>query len=407
MALALKAGAQDKSIIDTLPAVKKDTLKGVPQIDITDVLKEVFKSKNINKAAPVNTVKEKERFFAIFPAIGYTLQTKLAVILAGNMAFYAGRDTADKVSSITSSIAYTENNQIVLPIQSNIWTKDNKYNLFGDWRISKYPQDTYGLGGTNSLDSDDHINYSYARIYETVQRRINNNFYAGFGYNLDIHWNIQEQGYATGGRNSTYVKYTSVNQFDSTRTVSSGLSLNLLYDDRESSINPTGGEYVNIVLRNNFTFMGSDHNWQSLLIDARKYFPVEHAGNVLAFWSYDWLVLKGNPPYLDLPSTSWDTYTNTGRGYIQGRFRSRQMLYLESEYRFGITRNGLLGGVVFVNAQSFSQWPGNYSFQYVQPAAGLGLRVKLNKTSKTNIDIDYGFGINNSHGLFVNIAEVF
>jgi hypothetical protein len=393
---------------DSVGAFKTDTFSKVAQVDMSDVFRDVFKSKRLNKAAPVNTSNEKEKFFAIFPAIGYTLQTRLAVILAGNVAFYAQKDTADKLSTITSSIAYTENNQIVLPIQSNIWTKGNKYNLFGDWRISKYPQDTYGLGGTNSIDSDDHIVYSYARIYETVQRRINNNFYAGFGYNLDYHWGIQEQGYDDGGgRSSTYVKYTAANQHDSTRTISSGLSLNLLYDSRDNPINPTQGEYVNMVLRNNFTFMGSDQNWQSLLVDARKYFTVGHTNNVLAFWTYNWLVLKGNPPYLDLPSTSWDTYTNTGRGYIQGRFRSRQMLYFESEFRFHITRNGLLGGVTFLNAQSFSQWPGNFNFQYVQPAAGLGLRVKLNKTSKTNIDIDYGWGLGGSSGLFVNIAEVF
>jgi hypothetical protein len=82
------------------------------------------------------------------------------------------------------------------------------------------------------------------------------------------------------------------------------------------------------------------------------------------------------------------------------------MLYLESEYRFRITNNGLLGGVVFVNAQSLSEWDTN-KFQYVQPAGGFGLRVKLNKQSKTNIDIDYGFGKGNSHGLFINVGEIF
>jgi hypothetical protein len=398
------AGAQVDSLKNIVPAAKKDTSATIAQIDITDVLKKAFKIKSMGEASPIsNNSNDKKRYFAIFPAVGYTLQTRLAVIVAGNVAFFARGDTLAKLSSITSSLAVTENSQVVLPIQSNIWTKDNKYNLVGDWRISKYPQDTYGLGGTNDIDTSDNlINYSYFRLYQTLMRRINNNFYAGIGYNLDYHWNISEKGYSDG-RASDFAKYPG----DHYTTNSSGLSLNLLYDDRDNPINPLQGEYANIVLRNNFTFLGSDQNWQSLLVDVRKYITVGHKGNVLAFWSYDWLVLNGTPPYLDLPSTSWDTYTNTGRGYIQGRFRSRQMLYIESEYRYHITRNGLLGGVLFANAQSFSQYPGNYSFQYVQPAAGLGLRVKLNKTSKTNIDIDYGFGLGESHGLFVNIGEVF
>lgn len=343
-------------------------------------------------------------YFSLFPAVGYTLQTRLAAIVASNVAFYTGgyADSASKLSTITSSIAITQNSQVVLPVQLNLWSKDGKYNLSGDWRISRYPQDTYGLGGNSSIDSANLIDYSFVRIYQTLLRKVTSNFYAGIGYNLDYHWGIEEEGY-DDGKLSDFAKYGS-----GKHSTSSGISLNLLYDDRKNSINPSGGTYANIVLRNNYKFLGSDDNWQSLLVDARKYFRFPaNSNNILAFWTYDWLVLGGNPPYLDLPSTAWDTYTNVGRGYIQGRYRSRQMLYLESEYRYAITRNGLLGGVVFVNGQSFSNWPGNYQFKYVQPGAGVGLRIKLNKTSKTNIDVDYGFGSQGSRGLFINIAEVF
>jgi outer membrane protein assembly factor BamA len=324
--------------------------------------------------------------------------------LAGNVAFKNGseQDSLVKVSTVTASIAFTQNNQVVVPVQSNIWSKGGNYNFVGDWRISKYPQDTYGLGGNSKIDSADLIDYSYFRIYQTMLRRVSGDFYVGVGYNLDYHWGIKEAGYEDGSK-SDFDEYGPAK-----KTVSSGISLDLLYDGRDDPIYPTAGTYANIIYRNNYKFLGSDNNWQSLLVDARKYFHFPaRSNNVLAFWTYDWLVLSGTPPYLDLPSTAWDTYTNTGRGYIQGRFRSRQMLYLESEYRYGITRNGLLGGVVFVNAQSFAEWPGNYTFKYVQPAAGLGLRVKLNKVSKTNIDIDYGFGLHGSRGLFINIAEAF
>jgi hypothetical protein len=160
--------------------------------------------------------------------------------------------------------------------------------------------------------------------------------------------------------------------------------------------------------RPNFTWLGSDDNWQSLIIDAREYlkFPGS-TRNVLAFWSYDWFTVgNGNPPYLLLPSTGWDAYSNTGRGYIQGRYRSKDMLYLESEYRFGITANGLLGGVVFANAQSFSE-PSSGQFSYLIPGYGAGVRISLNKFSRTNLCVDYGWGIHGSGGFFVNLGEVF
>ena len=180
-----------------------------------------------------------------------------------------------------------------------------------------------------------------------------------------------------------------------------------MFDSRTNPVNSSGGAYANILYRDNPAAMGSTNSWQSLLIDLRKYFRFpQHSNNVIGFWSYNWLILSGKPPYLDLPSTSWDTYTNTGRGYIQGRFRSFNMLYLEAEYRFQISNNGLFGGVVFANTQAFSGWPSG-GFSQLQPAVGTGLRVKLNKNSKTNLDIDYGFGTGESHGLFVNIGEVF
>lgn len=126
----------------------------------------------------------------------------------------------------------------------------------------------------------------------------------------------------------------------------------------------------------------------------------------MALWSYNCLTVAGTPPYLLLASTGWDDQYNTGRGYIQGRFRGRNMVYLEGEYRYRISRSGLIGGVIFANVENFS---GDLSQQYntLLPGYGLGIRVKLNKHSGTNLCVDYGFGKNGSGGFYVNIGEVF
>ena len=139
---------------------------------------------------------------------------------------------------------------------------------------------------------------------------------------------------------------------------------------------------------------------------SRKYFKFGQSKNILAFWSYNWFIFNGNAPYLDLPSTGWDSYSNVGRGYIQSRLKGANLVYLEAEYRFRITHNGLLGGVLFSNAQSVSNWPNN-KFDVIYPSIGTGIRIKLNKHSGTNLAIDYGIGIKGSRGLFVNLGEVF
>lgn len=370
------------------------------QKDLVDVIRSIGKHKKDSTAIP--PAQASKYHFSIVPAIGYTLSTGFAAILAGNVGFYTYDPDKTNISSITEQVVYSQYSQLTIPIQANIWTRDNKYNFVGDWRFYKYPQDTYGLGGHTSLDDADDIDYSHIRIHQSLLRNVAPGFYAGAGYFLDYHWNVKESG--LGNDSTSDAKKYGL----PTKSMSSGPVINFLFDNRKNSINPQGGLYANLLYRPNLTILGSNTNWQSLTIDVRKYFKLSPGinQNILAFWAYAWLTPSGNPPYLDLPSTGWDAYNNTGRGYIQGRFRGKNMLYLESEYRFGISQNGLFGGVVFANAESFSNYPSN-DFDKIWPAVGLGLRIKVNKHSNTNIAIDYGFGADGSRGFFVNLGEVF
>jgi len=46
-------------------------------------------------------------------------------------------------------------------------------------------------------------------------------------------------------------------------------------------------------------------------------------------------------------------------------------------------------------------------YEYIQPGYGLGIRISLNKFSRTNLCLDYGWGSHGSGGFFVNLGEVF
>lgn len=367
----------------------------MPEKDLEDVLRSIRKKKIIKTdTAPVVPYKV---FYSIVPAAGYTLSTGFAVILSANVATYLADPKTTNISSITASFNYTEYNQMTIPVFTNIWTKNNDYNISADWRYYKYPQDTYGLGGHSKIENADNIDYQHLRLHQSIQKKITKSVYAGVGYFLDYHWHIKERGH-----NADVSEYGL-----SEKTLASGPVATFLFDNRTNSINPSRGFFANVIYRPNLTIFGSDNNWQSLTIDVRKYVNLpKGSNNVLSFWNLDWLTPSGKPPYLDLPSTGWDAFNNTGRGYIQGRFRSYNMLYLESEYRFQVSRNGLFGGVVFANAQSFSNGPG-FHFDNAAPGVGLGLRIKVNKSSKANIAVDYGFGLNGSKGLFVNLGEIF
>lgn len=369
------------------------------QKDLYEIIGSLFHKNKKTETAKIKRIGSKP-VFSFIPAAGYTLVSRLVVSITGNAAFRT--DSQANISTISGNAGYTQNKQFVLPIESEIWTKNNTFELLGDYRFYKYPQSTFGLGSNSNISNEDPLDYNYIRFYETILKHITGNFSAGAGYIIDFHTNISEKGNLNGLKPSDYALYGKL-----PHSISSGITFNAQFDSRDNPINPASGFYVNLQYRDNYRFLGSMTGWRSLIIDIRKYyrFPAS-SDNTIAFWSYNWLILSGKPPYLDLPSTQWDTYSSTGRGYIQGRFRGAQEVYFESEYRFKISVNGLFGGVVFGNLQSFSAAPGT-PLQSIQPGFGSGLRIKLNKVSKTNIDFDYGFGEQGSRGLFVNVGEVF
>jgi hypothetical protein len=371
-------------------------------VDITDVINRI-----LHKDLLKDKVQRKKQHIQIgvFPAIGYTLQTGFAAVVSANAVIYkkhrSAKDSTSLPSSIAGSISYSQYNQVIAPLQAALYFNNNQTILVSDWRYLKYPSYTYGLGMYTSPADQDLLNFQYLKFHQTLLFRIQPHMYLGAGYALDYFWDIAEENPKPGSE-TDFEKYGS-----GTSSVSSGISFNFLYDARDNSINAYKGTYTNILLIPRFQHLGSYSDWTSLLLEWRGYFRLpSSSNNILAFWSYNWLTLSGTPPYLMLPSTGWDKTFNTGRGYIQGRFRSNNMLDAETEYRIQLTRNGLFGMVVFANFESFSNI-NTWKFPAIAPAGGLGLRIKLNKYSRTNIAIDYGWGRQGSHGFFVNLGEAF
>jgi hypothetical protein len=401
--LAADAFSQQKkdTAIHAVPAIKPATepsasyLDSLKQRDIFDVIARLRKKKRVMKLDSITS----KPTISYVPAIGYTLVSKAAIVLSGNAAFRTGPNA--RISTVVVSATVTERRQLTLPIQTNIWTKDSKFNFVGDYRLFKYPQSTFGLGSNSNMQNEDPMDYSYVQFYETALGHVTGNVYAGMGYIIDDHWDITDNG----NLNHTVSDYSTYGK--NAHSIASGLTFTALYDTRDLNINPSEGAYVSAQYRDNLSFLGSSTPWSSLIFDARTYikFPA-NSNNVLALWNYEWLILHGRPAYLDLPSTQWDEASATGRGYIQGRFRGASMVYLEAEYRYRITKNGLLGGTFFFNEESFSSVPGT-KLQTMQPGFGPGLRIKINKISNTNIAIDYGFGRQGSNGLFIDVGEIF
>lgn len=366
------------------------------QVDLVDVFIGKKKFKEANKVRS-----DRKVYFSFFPAPVSTPGGGRAVITSVNAAFFLGDPATTNLSNIYF-IPFTDlNTRFGMYIRPNLWLENNDWNFIGDYRIAHFPQSTWGLGGNSPQLAETLIDTDFIRIYQNALRKIGRNWFAGFGYSLDYHYNIEESGFVSEGHLDRY----SVDTEDP--AVSSGMTLNLAYDARVNAINPPKGSYFIATWRLNTKSLGSDHNYQTLFIDGRKYFPFkEDKMNLLALRAYYWTILTGDVPYLHLPSTNWAPASGiASRGFQSGRYRSNAMLYSEAEQRFQLTGNGLLGMVAFMNVSSASEFE-TQDFKYWQVGGGVGIRAKLNKYSNANVAIDLGFS-ENFWSVWINVGEMF
>jgi outer membrane protein assembly factor BamA len=421
---------KDTSAADSLKQIekhKKDSAFAVdcPQQALGDWIKKILKKDKEQK------VKPPKMFSAlVLPNISANPSNGFILGIGGALGWYMGPKATTKVSSAPFTVAVTSKSQLICFVKPNIYTKNNDYYLQGDYRFYIYSQPTYGLG-TNSPDTINLPNnlhwqgegntgelafpmkWNYVKIYQIVNRKIFDNFYAGVGYQLDYYYSIQDEKLnldTVPPEVTPHYVYDTTYGFSTLDYAVSGISLNVVYDSRDNQINPYKGYYANINYRINPTFLGSEKNESSLWLEFRTYVNLskKRPRNLIGFWVFGDFVLHGHLPYLVLPYLGEDQRARSGRGYTNGRFRGDQLVYGEVEWRFPISPcSGILGGVLFANATTTSNPSRNVPlFGYIEPAVGAGLRVMVNKYFRTNINLDFAIG-RHSSGFYFSGQETF
>jgi hypothetical protein len=353
----------------------------------------------------------RNHFFVAAPTVASKPSTGLSIGLNSNLAFFSGDEKTTHISSVSGGVRFSQKKQVLSGIRFNIFTPDDHWFLQGDNRLSWTSQNTYGLGAdTIAVGSGtENVKFTAFKLYETGYRTIRPHLFAGLGIAVSTHSNIRPgDGVLSTFDESAYAAYNDRHGFRDERQTSGGTSLGLLFDTRDNGINAQRGWLASAALRAFFNgFLGGDSTWQQLTVDVRTYRRLTADGRQkLAFWFMSDNVLSGIAPYLDLPATGSDG--RSARGYSDGRYRGEHLAYGEVEYRGTMTRNGLLGFVLFANTTSVDNADaGKKLFDDFAPAAGLGLRLLLNKHSRTNLTADYGWGKGGSRGLYLGIQEAF
>jgi hypothetical protein len=381
---------------DSLQAVA-DT-SGVPQRDAMDLIHQ-WLGKRVETQVEFKAKTGLQ--WALLPTISYNPVYGVAI---GAMISGAGRrgSTEARYSSLSIAGNVSSTGQIQFQVRGDVFSPGENYLIKGDFRYLDTERSTWGLGPIEEQQGEYPMEFLLNRFYWTGLRRVSGPVYLGLGFHYDSFGDIVDQR-AAEGDSTPFVEYSG-SALTKTRAV--GLSINVVADTRDNLVNASSGYLLSWSFRDYLEALGSDHNWQELWVEARVYPHVPNRSrNVLAFWLYGWLSF-GPAPYLNLPSNGWDTYGRAARGYLAGRIRGPNQIYLESEYRWSLTKDGLWGMVAFVNGVSTVR-PEVGTFSRMDPAVGLGIRIKFNKNSNTNLTLDHAWGRDDSEGWFLGMTEAF
>jgi len=343
---------------------------------------------------PSHTVGDstKNYSFIVLPLIFSTPETSWGFGGATNVTFrFKGQKPTARPSQFQVGFAYTLNQQFLSYLPFQLFFKDEKYKFYGELGYYRFVYFFFGNGSETLEENEEKFNVNFPRVRLNGLYGINKKWFVGLRYWLDDYDIV---GVEEGG-----LLDTDESIIGREGGLLSGGGIVVNYDTRDHLFTPSKGILAELVLFANDKILGSDFNFQKLYLDVAAYFPM---GKNKTFAAQIYTELTGgNPPFNQLSLLGGPKRM---RGYLEGRFRDKQYLTTQVEYRFplfwrfGMTAFATTGRVGPTIGDLF-----NDSWDYTY---GLGLRVLLDDKARINLRIDAGFGRETS-GFYLTIGEAF
>jgi hypothetical protein len=327
----------------------------------------------------------------VLPIVLRSPVTKWGGGIAQSYIFPASQsDTVSRASNIESLGLYTQNKQLVLLLGCNLYTKDERYIVHWRNSFSNFPEKFWGLGNSTPDSNEENYEFKQYLINPQVLRKISRKFYTGLLYEYQ---KVYEVDYTSGGlfdRQDVAGRHGSE---------VSGLGIIAAWDSRNHAFSPGKGLFAQVMAAQFSDVIRSGYNFYNYQLDLRNFYTVFRK-YVLAFQVMGYFT-QGDVPLRNLALFGG---SDIMRGYYAGRYRDKNILASQVEYRMPlVSRFGL---VVFGGAGRVSNRLRNFSFQGIRYSIGGGLRFALKPADKLNLRVDYGVGYH-TQGLYVTVSEAF
>lgn len=317
------------------------------------------------------------------PAIGYSPETRTYVGAVTLFTLKMYDDSLTRTSNVKFEFNYTWNKQIILESAWNYFFREEKWFTAGEIHYPKYPDYYYGVG-PDTPESNKLIFNSTRMYFEAfVLKNIGRKIFTGLNLKYESFNKVRPEADAP-----VFQELIDGNTF--------AIGYAILKDTRNNLLTPERGYYLFFNTSYNF----SEANYVQASLDMRYY----------KTWSNKFTLANrlfnkfnfGTPPFYDYAFLGGDRYV---RGYYFGRFRDNDLGAWQTEFRMPVV--GMLGIAAFGGLSNIYSPENPFSLSKTKYNCGLGFRIRVDKTEKTNLRVDYAMGKEGSSGFYIAFGESF
>ncbi len=306
--------------------------------------------------------------FLVYPTLAYAPETSLEIGLSALYLFHARNDyQTNRLSEIQAFTFFTLNSQYGLWLDHAVYGHEDRWITLGRIRLQRFPLLYYGVGPNTLPEHPAVANADYLLVREDILKQTLHDLFVGFSLDYQQLFNSEFEispenplelplG-ATGSRNV-------------------GLGGSIVYDTRTNVLNERDAFFAELSVLNYNPTWGSDYAFNRVVFDGRGYFPMTaDKKQVLAAQVYGNFMRGDSVPFNMLSLLGNESLM---RGYYTGRFRDRQYMAAQVEYRFlPFPFSRRIGGTVFMGVGTVAPTLADLRLDQLKPAGGLGVRVLL------------------------------
>ncbi|GLP96390.1 BamA/TamA family outer membrane protein [Paraferrimonas sedimenticola] len=329
--------------------------------------------------------------FSILPGPFYGPETSLGLGISAIGLYQV--DKQDRQSQLSSAVINgfaSVNGSLGVKLENRTFLSEDSWRFYFDGLISDSPEVYYGVGYPENHQDDNKIVYKNRQfsVAPLILKRVASGTYLGAGFDVN------------------YAKARDINVEESKidpsplakSNLAMGVKLQASYDTRDVLGNPYEGRLLQLDTGFYMPELGSQQRFQSIELNYSEYMQMGPRNSVLA-WQLRGRFTHGNVPWHMLSQVGGGSEL---RGYTAGRYRDKQMLMGQLEYRWDLP--GRHGVVAWTGVGAVAPSVRGFNSSELLPNVGIGYRFEVK--TRANLRLDLGFG-DGETGFYFNLNEAF